>query len=334
MTAEREIRWGIVGPGRIAAGVVQDFPHAPGARAVAVASRSLDRAQAFADKYGLDRAYGSYAEIMSDDEVDALYIATPHPQHHAIAVAALNAGKAVLVEKTFTATVAGAIDIIETARRNRVFAMEAMWTRFQPAIVLARELIEDGAIGEVRQAAGRSRRGPPVRPDRSALRPGPGGWGHAGSRGLPGVVRAALPRYARSGARQRITGPDRGGRGGRPAAGLRRRPRRVRADVAARRHPRSGPDPGHRRLDRRAAALPPSAPDRAEAERPGAGDLHPAAERHRLLPRARRGERVHPRRAYRERDHAAGRHPRRAADPQRSVRSPRRDPPRGHHVSV
>ena len=151
MTAEREIRWGIVGPGRIAAGVVQDFPHTPGARAVAVASRSLDRAQAFADKYGLDRAYGSYAEIMGDSEIDALYIATPHPQHHAIAVAALNAGKAVLVEKTFTATVAGAIDIIETARRTQVFAMEAMWTRFQPAIVQARELIADGAIGEVRQ---------------------------------------------------------------------------------------------------------------------------------------------------------------------------------------
>ena len=151
MTAEREIRWGIVGPGRIAAGVVQDFPHAPGARAVAVASRSLGRARAFADTYGVDRAYGSYGEILSDDEVDVLYIATPHPQHHAIAVAALNAGKAVLVEKTFTATVAGTVDIIETARRNRVFAMEAMWTRFQPAIVLARELIKDGAIGEVRQ---------------------------------------------------------------------------------------------------------------------------------------------------------------------------------------
>ena len=227
MTAEREIRWGIVGPGRIAAGVVQDFPHAPGARAVAVASRSLDRAQAFADKYGLDRAYGSYAEIMSDDEVDALYIATPHPQHHAIAVAALNAGKAVLVEKTFTATVAGAIDIIETARRNQVFAMEAMWTRFQPAIVLARELIADGAIGEVRQVQADLGVDRPYDPTDRLFDPGPRGRGDAGSRGLPGVVRPALPRYARSGARQRITGADRGRRGGRHPAGLRRRPRRV-----------------------------------------------------------------------------------------------------------
>ena len=151
VSADREIRWGIVGPGRIAAKVVADFEHVPGARAVAVASRSVDRAQAFATEHGLERGYGSYAEMMGDPDVDALYIATPHPQHHAVAVRALEAGKAVLVEKTFTATVAGAQDIVTTAQQNKVFAMEAMWTRFQPAIIAARELVEDGAIGEVRQ---------------------------------------------------------------------------------------------------------------------------------------------------------------------------------------
>ncbi len=151
MDAEGDVRWGIVGPGRIAAKVVKDFEHVPGARAVAVASRSADRAQAFASDHGLERAYASYAEIMADDDVDVLYIATPHPQHHAIAVTALEAGKAVLVEKTFTATVAGAEDVLSTARRRGVFAMEAMWTRFQPAIVAARALVAEGAIGEVRQ---------------------------------------------------------------------------------------------------------------------------------------------------------------------------------------
>jgi predicted dehydrogenase len=80
-----------------------------------------------------------------------VYIATPHPQHHAIALAAIAAGKAALVEKTFTATVAGAEEIIAAARQRQVFVMEAMWTRFQPAIVAARALIDDGAIGEVRQ---------------------------------------------------------------------------------------------------------------------------------------------------------------------------------------
>lgn len=151
MNADREVRWGIVGPGRIAEKVVRDFAHVPGARAVAVASRSLDRASSFARQHQLERAFGSYSEILADDGVDVLYIATPHPQHHSIAVKALQAGKAVLVEKTFAATVAGAEDIIGTARRQGVFAMEAMWTRFQPAIVTMGELIADGAIGEVRQ---------------------------------------------------------------------------------------------------------------------------------------------------------------------------------------
>ena len=146
-----EIRWGIVGPGRIAAKVVEDFAYAPGSVAVAAASRSLDRAQAFVDDHGLEKAYGSYADLIAAPDIDVLYIATPHPQHHRIAVAALQAGKAVLVEKTFTATVAGAEDIVTTAQGNGVFAMEAMWTRFQPAVVAARKLIEDGAIGEVRQ---------------------------------------------------------------------------------------------------------------------------------------------------------------------------------------
>jgi predicted dehydrogenase len=151
MIDSRTVRWGIIGPGRIASQVINDFPYVAGAEALAVASRSIERAQAFATDHGLARAYGSYAEIMSDQDVDAVYIATPHPQHYAIALAAIAAGKAALVEKTFTATVAGAEEIITAARQQRVFVMEAMWTRFQPAIVTARSLIDDGAIGEVRQ---------------------------------------------------------------------------------------------------------------------------------------------------------------------------------------
>jgi predicted dehydrogenase len=151
MIDSRTVRWGIIGPGRIASQVINDFPYVAGAEALAVASRSIERAQAFATDHGLARAYGSYAEIMSDQDVDAVYIATPHPQHYAIALAAIAAGKAALVEKTFTATVLGAEEIITAARHQRVFVMEAMWTRFQPAIVTARSLIDDGAIGEVRQ---------------------------------------------------------------------------------------------------------------------------------------------------------------------------------------
>lgn len=146
------VRWGIVGPGRIAENVMGDFAHVPDAEVVAVASRSADRAQAFADKRGIGRAYGSYRDLIADPDVDVLYIATPHPQHLAIGVAAARAGKALLVEKAFTATLAGAQALVETVRANHVFAMEAMWTRFQPAVVKARELLAEGAIGDVRSA--------------------------------------------------------------------------------------------------------------------------------------------------------------------------------------
>jgi predicted dehydrogenase len=145
-----EFRWGVVGPGRIAEKVVEDFAVVDGARAVAVASRSLDRAEGFAARHRLERAYGSYAEILADPDVDVLYVATPHPQHHAIALGALRAGKALLIEKAFTATTAGAAEIVDVARETGVFVMEAMWTRFQPAVVALRDLVADGAIGEVR----------------------------------------------------------------------------------------------------------------------------------------------------------------------------------------
>jgi len=146
----REIRWGIVGPGRIAEKLVRDFAVVDGARALAVASRSADRAADFARRHGLERAYGSYAEIVADPDIDVLYLATPHPMHHALAVAGLEAGKALLVEKAFTATTRGAEEIVDLARSTGRFVMEAMWTRFQPAVVALRQLVADGAIGEVR----------------------------------------------------------------------------------------------------------------------------------------------------------------------------------------
>lgn len=145
------VRWGIVGPGRIARKVATDFGLYEGGTLVAVGSRSLDRARAFADEFGAARAYGTYRELIDDPEVDALYIATPHPQHLEIALAAAAARKHLLVEKTFTATVAGAEQLIAAVREAGVFCMEAMWTRFQPVWVEVQRLLSDGAIGELRQ---------------------------------------------------------------------------------------------------------------------------------------------------------------------------------------
>ena len=144
------IRWGVVGAGRIADKLVADFVRVPDAEVVAVASRAQDRADAFAQKHGIARAYGSYEALLADPDVDVLYIATPHRQHRDISLAAIRAGKALLVEKSFTTTVAGAQAIVDLARSTGTFVMEAMWTRFQPIIVKARVLIADGAIGEVR----------------------------------------------------------------------------------------------------------------------------------------------------------------------------------------
>jgi predicted dehydrogenase len=145
-----ELRWGFIGPGRIAANVAADLHLVEGAALHAVGSRSPDRAKAFADRYGAAVAYGSYGEVLADPDVDAVYIATPHRQHHAIALAAIAAGKHLLVEKAFTCTLAGAQQVVAAARAAGVFCMEAMWTRFQPAVVRARELIASGAIGDVR----------------------------------------------------------------------------------------------------------------------------------------------------------------------------------------
>lgn len=151
MSDRREqIRWGVVGPGRIAAKVMSDLALVDGGVLHAVASRAPERARAFAHAHGAPAAYGSYAELLADPDVDVVYVATPHRQHHAVALAAIEAGKHLLVEKAFTCTLAGAKEVVDAARAAGIFCMEAMWTRFQPVIVKARRLLADGVIGEVR----------------------------------------------------------------------------------------------------------------------------------------------------------------------------------------
>jgi predicted dehydrogenase len=151
------VRWGVAGPGPAAEKVMRDLVHVPGAVLTAVGSRSAGRAAAFAAALappgGRGRvpvAHGSYRALVADPDVDVVYVATPHPHHRALALAALAAGKAVLVEKSFTVTPAATREVVAAARAAGRFAMEAMWTRFCPAVARLRDLVADGAIGEVR----------------------------------------------------------------------------------------------------------------------------------------------------------------------------------------
>jgi predicted dehydrogenase len=143
------IQWGILGTGGIARTFTEDLLLL-GHEVAAVGSRATETAETFAGRYDIARAYGSWAELAADDGIDVVYIATPHNAHHAAARTCLEAGRAVLVEKPFTTNAADAADLAALARRQGVFAMEAMWTRFNPLIVRLRELVAEGAIGEVK----------------------------------------------------------------------------------------------------------------------------------------------------------------------------------------
>jgi predicted dehydrogenase len=143
------IRWGILGTGRIARTFTEDLLLLPDHEVAAVGSRAPHTAEAYAAEYGLPRAYGTYAELAADDAIDVVYVATPHSGHDAAARACLAAGRAVLVEKPLTPRAAEAERLVAYARERGLFLLEGMWTRFNPLIVKLRELVADGAIGEI-----------------------------------------------------------------------------------------------------------------------------------------------------------------------------------------
>lgn len=150
MTAAPPLRWGVVGTGGIADAFVRDLTLLPGASVVAVGSRRADTAEHFASRHGIAHAYPTYEHLVSRDDVDAVYVATPHPAHHDAAMLAIEAGKAVLVEKPFTINATEAASLVTAARARGTFLMEAMWTRFLPHMVRLREWLAAGALGDVR----------------------------------------------------------------------------------------------------------------------------------------------------------------------------------------
>lgn len=143
------LRWGIMATGGIANDFVGALQHQTRQRVVAAGSRSLERAQAFCAAHGLERAHGSYEELAEDPEVDVVYVATVNTGHREAALLAINAGKAVLIEKPFMCTAAEAREVAAAARSRGVLCMHAMWTRYLPQTDALRQVLEAGVLGDV-----------------------------------------------------------------------------------------------------------------------------------------------------------------------------------------
>lgn len=139
--------WGILGAGHIARKFVRDLRLVPGAQVVAVGSRDSERARQFAHENGIPGAYGSYEELVADNSIDIVYVASRHVGHYPDTMLALGAGKAVLCEKPAAMNLQQFECMVECARRQGCFFMEALWTRFLPSYIRCMELLREGAIG-------------------------------------------------------------------------------------------------------------------------------------------------------------------------------------------
>lgn len=151
---EKIVRWGFWGAGAVAELVAQDFRLAHQAVLRAVAARKIERAREFATRHGISRACGDLDDLLSDPDIDAVYVSTPHHCHMQDALACIRAGKAVLCEKPFSLNLAEAQRITSAARQHRVFCMEGMWTRFIPAVCETKKRLAAGAIGATRLIQG------------------------------------------------------------------------------------------------------------------------------------------------------------------------------------
>ncbi len=141
---------GILGAGWIAGKMAETASAMDGYEISAVASRSIEKARDFANKWNIKNAYGSYEALVSDNDIDLVYVATPHSHHFQHAKLAVEQGKHCLVEKAFTANAREAKQLLDFAEKNGVFVTEAIWTRYMPLSHKIKELIDGGAIGEPR----------------------------------------------------------------------------------------------------------------------------------------------------------------------------------------
>lgn len=187
----RTIRWGIAGTGHIASRFATDIAHASGALLAGIASRDLERAQQFAARLPGVSAYGSLTKMADSPEIDAIYIASPNSAHLCQALECISAGKPVLIEKPLTATCEDARTLRDAAHKGGVFAMEAMWSRYLPAMRAAREHVASGALGPIRSLKGELAWNAPYDPASRLYDPASGG----GALLDLGVYPVSLARY-------------------------------------------------------------------------------------------------------------------------------------------
>ena len=143
-------RWGILGCGRIAKKFASDLQYVQNGELVALASRSIDTSTKFAEEYPARHVFGSYEELVRNDEVDAIYVATPHAMHHEHTLLCLNHGKAVLCEKAFALNSRQVNEMIDASKKNDVFLMEALWTKFVPHFKTTMRMVNDGTLGDIK----------------------------------------------------------------------------------------------------------------------------------------------------------------------------------------
>ena len=150
MEEKDKLRVGIIGTGWIAEKAAITLNGTECCEALAVGSRSQEKADEFAAKWGIPKAYGSYTELIADPDIDLVYVGTPHSHHFDVTKEALLAGKPCLVEKAFMANHRQAKEIVELAHERKVFLAEAIWTRYQPVVKMVRDLMAEGRIGTPR----------------------------------------------------------------------------------------------------------------------------------------------------------------------------------------
>ena len=148
--SSQPIRWGIIGTGFIAGKFAQGLKSVPQAQLIGVASRKAANAQVFSQIFQIPRFYNSCEELVQDPDIDVVYIGTPNYTHKDLSILCLSAGKPILCEKPFTVNAAQAQEVIQVARRQKLFCMEAMWMRFMPLVQQVKTMIEQGEIGKVR----------------------------------------------------------------------------------------------------------------------------------------------------------------------------------------